>query len=154
ALRTGDVVELGAFRITFEERPGAAPPLAAERTAELARRLVREVLDGAPESARFVVLGGPDDGKTLAVPPPPARLVIGRGDDAALRLSDADASREHVELIRDLDGVIARDLGSKNGLRVNDRLVRERRLRDHDELVVGGTVVLFLEPADEAVRAL
>lgn len=157
ALRSGDVVEMGGFRIAFEERPGAGPALPAERTAALARRLVREVLDpaGAGRAAmRLVVLGGPQDGATLDIPAPPARLSIGRGDDCDLALQDADCSREHVELVRDLDGVVARDLGSKNGLRVNDRVVTERRLRDRDELLVGATVLLYEDPAEAAVRAL
>ncbi len=156
-LRTGDLIELGGFEIGFTAGVPVADATSADRTAALARRLVREALAAngqEPAPPRLVVLNGPDEGRTFDLPPPPARLVVGRGEEADLVLSDADASREHVELVRDLDGVIARDLGSKNGLLVNDRPVDERRLRDRDELLVGATVLAFEEPADSALHEL
>jgi pSer/pThr/pTyr-binding forkhead associated (FHA) protein len=157
ALRSGDVVEVAGFLLTFHAGIATTLPTSSEQTAALARRLVREVLDphgAASAPARLVVVGGPQAGARLEVPPPPARLLIGRGETCDLVLLDADCSREHVELVRDLEGCLARDLGSKNGARVNDRPLRERRLRDRDELLVGQTVVLYEDPADAAIRAL
>ena len=156
-LRNGDTIEAGGFAIEFISSIATAETSSAERTGALARRLVRELLDpGGPSSAppRLTILEGPQAGERLEVPEPPARLLIGRGDDCDLVLRDADASRLHVELVRDLDGVLARDLESKNGIVVNDRVVRERRLRDRDELVIGATHLVYEDPAEAALRAL
>jgi pSer/pThr/pTyr-binding forkhead associated (FHA) protein len=157
ALRSGDVLRLPGFDVEVQLHVATAVPTSAEATAALARRLVREALALSGTTAdppRLVVVGGADAGKELVLPPPPARLLIGRGEHCDLRLQDADASREHVEIACDLDGVVARDLGSKNGLVVGGRAVRERRLRDRDELLVGSTPIVFEDPAEQAVRAL
>ncbi len=75
-------------------------------------------------------------------------MVLGRGDDADLTIDDADASRAHCEVARTFAGIVVRDLGSKNGVLVDRRRVREeRRLADRDELTLGATVVLFEDPA-------
>lgn len=156
-IRTGDVVELGGFTLSFHAGVPVNESTSADRTSALARRLIREVLDPAGAAAdppKLVVLDGPQRGRTLEIPPPPARLVIGRAETCDLALTDADASREHAEVIRDLDGILVRDLGSKNGILVNDRATRERRLRDRDELVVGNTPIAFEDPAESAIKAI
>lgn len=154
-LRDGDRIDVGVFAIAWKEGVPVASSPTAERTASLARRLLRDVLGArAPEGARIVVLAsGEGTGRALPIPLPPARLLIGRGEGCDLVLADADASREHVELVVDLDGVVARDRGSKNGVLVNDRRITERRLQDRDELLVGNTVLLFEDPTEPALRA-
>lgn len=153
-LRTGDRIEIGGFQLRVEVAV-AVVPTSAEDTAELARRLVRDALDpdggGAIPAPRLTVLNGETAGAVLELPRPPASVVIGRGDDCDLRIPDADASREHVEIVRDHDGVLARDLDSKNGLSINGRPVVEARLRDRDELLIGATHLVFEDPAREAL---
>jgi pSer/pThr/pTyr-binding forkhead associated (FHA) protein len=157
ALRTGDVLEFAPFALVFHAGVATSAPTSTEQTAALARRLVREVLDPrgtASAPPRLVVVGGPQAGTALTLPQPPARLLVGRGESCDLVLGDADCSREHLELVCDLDGTLARDLGSKNGVRLNDRPLRERRLRDRDELLVGQTLLVYEDAADAALRAL
>ena len=157
ALRTGDVLEVAHVALVFHAGVATSTPTSTEQTAALARRLVREVLDPQGASSappRLVVVGGPQAGLALALPQPPARLLVGRGETCDLVLTDADCSREHLELVCDLDGTLARDLGSKNGARLNDRPLRERRLRDRDELLVGQTLLVYEDPADAVLRAL
>jgi pSer/pThr/pTyr-binding forkhead associated (FHA) protein len=157
ALRTGDVIEVAHLALVFHAGVATSLPTSTEQTAALARRLVREVLDPrgmASAPPRLVVVGGPQAGLALTLPQPPARLLVGRGESCDLVLTDADCSREHLELVCDLDGTLARDLGSKNGVRVNDRPLRERRLRDRDELLVGQTLLVYEDAADAALRAL
>ncbi|UJR85547.1 FHA domain-containing protein [Sandaracinus amylolyticus] len=153
-LRDGDRIEIGAFVLSWKEGVPVTSTANAERTSSLARRLLREVLGASTStSARVVVMNGAQEGVVLEIPPPPARLVIGRADTCDLVLSDADASREHVDLVVDLDGVIARDRGSKNGLVVNERALPEKRLVDRDELVIGATVLVYEDPTESALRA-
>lgn len=156
-LRTGDVISLGGFALDVEIGVAVAAPTTVDRTGALARQLVRELLDPDGTAApppRLLVLNGPDEGKSLELPDPPARMLIGRGDSCDLPLADGDCSREHAEVERDLDGVIIRDLDSKNGILVNDRPVRERRLRDRDEVLLGATVLVFEDVAEGMVREI
>lgn len=66
-------------------------------------------------------------------------LVVGRGPDTDLRLNDRWVSRRNCELY-DVGGVLwVRDLGSANGILVNDQPVVESHLMPGDELTVGMT---------------
>jgi pSer/pThr/pTyr-binding forkhead associated (FHA) protein len=152
-IRSGDIVHLGGFALEIAIGVPVVEATGIDKTAALARRIVRDVLAGSASlgPTRLVVLNGPSTGQSVDVPLPPARLVVGRGETCDLFLSDADLSREHAEVRADLDGVILRDLGSKNGTRVNDRPVVERRLRDGDELRFGRTVVLFEDPMEARI---
>lgn len=156
-LRTGDVVTLGGFSMEVVVGVAVAQPTTVDRTGALARKLVRELLDpdgAAAPPPRLLVLNGPAEGASLELPDPPVRMLIGRGEACDLPLADGDCSREHAEVERDLDGVLIRDLGSKNGVLVNDRPVRERRLRDRDEVLLGATVLVFEDVADSMVREI
>ena len=153
-LADGARIACGAYELSFRRAVVTAPGT-AERTSELARRLFRESRRGRSVGApRLVVITGRMSGHSLDVPAPPVRLIVGRDESCQLTLDDPDISREHFELVRDLDGVQARDLGSKNGLLIGERSVRERRLRDGDEVTIGSTTLLYEEPAEEPMRSL
>ena len=150
----GDRIEVGAYTLTFQASLPIARPTTAEHTSELARRLFRQWQKSALAGPRLVVLQGVDTGKSFALREPPARMLIGRAPSCQLVLADDTALPEHCELLRDLDGVRLRALDPKHGFKVNDRDATERPLRDADELRIGGTLLLFEEPADEPLQAL
>lgn len=156
-LSDGDVIDIAGFLLSFFEGPlhrGATSP---ERTASLARRMLRELLGGDHEASAapcLRIIQGAEQGTVLNFGEPPSRLVIGRGDDADLVLTDVDVSRAHLELVRDLDGVTGRDLESKNGLEVNGKRMRERRLRHGDVIRVGSTSLVYEDEAERALREL
>jgi len=154
-LHDADRIEVGVYELSFHESVALAEPTTMERTAELARRLFRRAQRGAPIAGpRLVVLGGLETGKSLEIAMPPSRLLIGRDPACQLVLSDPDVSREHAEVVRDLDGVLIRNLDSKNGLQINGQVHVHRRLHDGDELLLGTTRLLFEEPADEPLAGL
>jgi pSer/pThr/pTyr-binding forkhead associated (FHA) protein len=156
ALANGDQIELGGFTLEFTGGVPIAEATSSLRTGALARRIVREAMGPEPdavEPVRIFVVNGPDEGTSYPIPPPPARLVVGRAAECDIVLRDADASREHVELVVDLDGVDARDLGSKNGFHVNERAVTHRRLKHADELRIGTTRLRHDDPAETLVLA-
>jgi pSer/pThr/pTyr-binding forkhead associated (FHA) protein len=157
SLRDGDRVELGGFTLRIELTPAVSGATTAQETAELARQLVRAVLSQGttPVAAPLLVFeNGSREGERLALPEAPASWRVGRGDDCEVQLDDADASREHAELVRDLDGVLLRDLGAKNPATVNGRVYAERRLTDRDEVRVGSTRMTYEDPASTALARI
>jgi len=157
ALRNGDEIEVGGYLVSFSTGVVVTEPITAERTAELARRLVREVKSPDAldlELPYLVVLNGLQAGQRVKIHPPPSRLLVGRSESCQLKLADADVSREHFEVVRDIDGVLIRNLDSKNGVMLGDQWIQERRIRSGNELVVGATRIKFEDPAEESIRAL
>jgi pSer/pThr/pTyr-binding forkhead associated (FHA) protein len=93
-----------------------------------------------------------------AVAPPPIPLqppemregesrVLGRNPSCDYAIADATVSARHAELARTRGGWRIRDLGSRNGTRVNGWLVREQGLQTGDTIELGATVFVF-RPAD------
>lgn len=78
-------------------------------------------------------------------------LLIGRHLECDVRIDSPKVSRRHCCVALAYDRVLIRDLGSRNGVRVNGRVVDESRLYCGDELAIGPILFrLELEP-DEAV---
>ena len=71
------------------------------------------------------------------------RIIIGRSDKADIRLNDTKASREHAEVTKVGNDWVATDLGSQNGIVVNDKKITQKALTEGDKLIVGGTVFKF-----------
>ena len=63
--------------------------------------------------------------------------LVGRGDDAALKVTEGHPSRRHAMLTLDADGLWVEDLGSANGTTVNGQRIASRTL------LYGGDRVAF-----------
>jgi len=68
---------------------------------------------------------------------------IGRGLDNAIVLSDPSVSRTHARIDFQDDKFFVEDLGSKNGVWVNETKVRRREIKDYDRLTLGSVLLLF-----------
>ncbi|TLF60679.1 BTAD domain-containing putative transcriptional regulator [Nocardia cyriacigeorgica] len=77
-------------------------------------------------------------------------LAIGRGADNDLRLTDPKVSRHHARV--DTDGELGRieDLGSSNGVFVNDRRVKSSAVIEVGDRIRLGSTVLLVCPAGAA----
>jgi diguanylate cyclase (GGDEF)-like protein len=72
-------------------------------------------------------------------------LVIGRGDDCDIRLTDHSVSRKHARIEPSQDGYRVSDQNSTNGTFVNDKqLERGALLHDGDYLRVGNCIYRYL----------
>lgn len=90
----------------------------------------------------LVVVAGREPGRVI--PLQRASLVIGRGEDAGIRIQDHGVSRRHARLHLGGGRVRLADLGSTNGTWCNGRrLEGEAVLRDGDQLRVGGSRLAF-----------
>lgn len=86
---------------------------------------------------------------TLGQPP----LVIGRSAEAQIRLDSSAVSRQHSELAVDAEGRWhIRDLGSRNGTRVNGHVVKDQILAPGDQLEIGNFLLSLLLPTDGPAR--
>lgn len=153
-LHDGDVIAVPPFalRVTV----GIARPDPPERTASLARRLLLDALTTQTDEAappRLVLLTGKEAGSAWMLPPIPSRVVIGREPGCEVLLDDRECSKQHAEVLRDTEGVLVRDLGSRNGIVVGGRAMSERRLRHGDEFTVGRTSLRYHDPTEELLRS-
>lgn len=161
SVTSGSQLRIGPFQmsLSFWRSPVQQKNLTAPQdTACFARQMVLEVLGASEEGQshpRLKVINGPEQGQILAVPLHTAPLFVGRGEECHLQLSDADASRRHVEVRRQGDEVIVQDLGSKNGLEINGQPQRgQHALADGDHLRVGSTELLFIDPTERYLKEL
>lgn len=74
------------------------------------------------------------------------QLTVGRDVYNSLSLSDADLSRSHAIIFEHDDHATVKDLNSRNGVYVNGDKVKEKDLRDGDEVILGSTVLIFNPP--------
>jgi hypothetical protein len=76
----------------------------------------------------------------LALPSHPTRpITIGRSPDCDCLLPEPSVSRRHAQLRRAGEGWLLRDLGSRNGTRVNGtRVTEEIEVRPGDQVSLGG----------------
>lgn len=71
------------------------------------------------------------------------RIVMGRSEKADVQILDGKSSREHVELSLVAGKYILTDLGSQNGVIVNDLKVSQHTLVDNDKVIIGHTVYKY-----------
>ncbi len=86
------------------------------------------------------------------------RTVVGRDQGMDIELADPVVSRRHAEIVPGPDGFYIRDLGSSNGVTVNQaRIDNPYHLSHGDRVSLGGCMLYFVDlrtpPADERASA-
>jgi diguanylate cyclase (GGDEF)-like protein len=95
-----------------------------------------------PQSACLVILFGAEIGRRTTLGE--RDVVIGRAAQADLQIDAESVSRTHAVLSRNARGYVLRDQGSTNGTFVNDQPIRERMLKDGDQIRIGRAMLKFL----------
>jgi FhaA, N-terminal domain/FHA domain len=150
AFETDERLRLGEFgiqaRLVKPPAQEGAPPVQGEEGQTMVYSAVREApaQEGAAPARAEVVTRAVvtvDDRRYVLEGP---RATIGRAKDADCVLRDPNVSRHHAELRRSPQGdwTIA-DLGSTNGIKVNDRRVGSTRLTAGDQVTLGTTTFRF-----------
>jgi pSer/pThr/pTyr-binding forkhead associated (FHA) protein len=75
-------------------------------------------------------------GSAPAIPILRPVVLVGRHLECDFRIEVPQVSRRHCCLAMAYDRLVIRDLGSRNGVRVNGRLVEEVQLRPGDEVAI------------------
>lgn len=79
-----------------------------------------------------------DEGKTTVVPLIRDEITIGRKEGNTIRLTERNVSRRHARILRNNGEVQIEDLGSYNGIRVNNARIAERvSLHVSDQVQIG-----------------
>lgn len=122
-VKSGDLIRVGRVWLELSVEHAIATKNAPLATREMALALVAEALaaEGTQTVPRVRVIEGAGAGTELALEEIDRAYVVGRAKSADLDLDDADLSRRHVEILRRGENVVIRDLGSKNGSRLDDR---------------------------------
>jgi pSer/pThr/pTyr-binding forkhead associated (FHA) protein len=78
------------------------------------------------------------------------RITLGRDKSCSLVLADIAASRKHAEVVPGQDGFYIRDLGSANGVIVNQMKIDNPYTLVHgDRIMIGGTVIFYMNIRQE-----
>jgi hypothetical protein len=99
-----------------------------------------------------------DDGRTRRELLVVGTMIVGRDPECEISHSDPRLSRRHAEFSVMTQGVVVRDLKSRNGVRVNGQPVMEAVLQPGDVVQIAHLAVQFLDdgapvPASGAFRA-
>ena len=116
--------------------------LSDENSAAVRQTIAGKTIGLSPNlEAALVVLEG--DGKGRRIVLEKSQLTLGR-KQADVALTDPEASRRHCALLLYGDFAVVRDMGSANGTKVNDRVVKEGLLKSGDRIQIGATVLQFV----------
>jgi transcriptional regulator with PAS, ATPase and Fis domain len=111
--------------------------------------LIKTGSEPLPGEAWLVVAPGTVAEQRIVIGDQP--IVIGGAKGCDVLLKDDHVSRRHAEIQRTTDGIVLRDLGSRNGTFVERISVKEAVLRSGAQLRIGVTALAF-ETGDENGR--
>src|SRR5580692_9341199 len=89
----------------------------------------------------LIVQSGRHQGKRLLLPAE-GEILIGRDEACQIRLASSDVSRHHCVLRITPEGIVARDLDSRNGTYLNETLMEEETLLKPGDILRIGPIVL------------
>jgi len=143
-LETDDRLSLGEFGIQAKlVRPAEADAEAEAVEGDFGHTMVYSTTGArrveSPRQASRALLVGENKRTVVSGDP----FVIGRSRECDLVLDDPNVSRRHAELRREDGGWAVRDLGSTNGIKLNDRRSRGGRLSPGDEITLGLSRLTF-----------
>ena len=157
-VRSGDLVRVGRVWLELRIEPSPITRDVAAATRDLALALVSRAMaaQGGAPNTRIRVVEGPDQGVSLVLEDKRV-YVLGRESACDLPLSDANASRAHVQIERRGNVVVVRDLAGKNGTWLG-----ETRIADASDVVwrptqmvrIGHTVLALEQPLADLLATL
>jgi len=139
---TGDVIKIGDFELHFFSGiPGEEKTVFEEETDEERTTFDEDRTKFYEEPlAKLVVKRADNLQGTIDLS---EEVVIGRGEDADIRLEDGRASRRHSKIALTNGSFVITDLQSANGTFVNGEKITERALMNGDRIQIGNALFDF-----------
>lgn len=162
-IRPQDNIRIEEFDIKIDvpeprENTVKSPPLPEEVTDPdiIEIKMIKKLLGALDQNKlpNLVVISGDFKDKKAVFEEGMDELLIGRDADCDLRLNSPVVSRRHATISIKWGGFVITDLGSKNGTFVNGEQVKEKSLRDGDEVTFGTIKALFRNPQEFDIRAI
>ena len=146
-LNNGDELALGESKFVIQldktdQQPSASSPM-EEKT------MVLETQNEESLGPRLVCTTSA--GKSKVIPLKLQKLIIGRSNEATLKLLHPSISRKHCVIEKRDSGFFVRNISTTNPLYVNDRSISEQRLFSGDKLQLGTFSITFI--SDKSVDA-
>lgn len=166
SVKNGDIIRIEEFEIEFEQ--GAPPADTPEKDAMAGRfeettdpdiieiKMIKKVLSAMDQDKLpcLVVLSEPFQDKKVYFENSMDELVIGREPTCHLQLDTDAISRRHAVISIKWGGLVIIDLDSKNGTFVNGQKIKERSIRNNDEIVFGTVKAVFKNPQEFNIEEL
>ncbi|MEO6952172.1 MAG: FHA domain-containing protein [Polyangia bacterium] len=131
--------------LVFREKDEAPMPMAAPQPSPTnkPRTMAMDVGQGGRVSAVgwLVATSGRQSDKTF--PLKSGKTIIGTASDCDVVIEDQFASSRHAEVKLAGNAFRITDLGSTNGMLINDKKTRDHELVDNDRIVIGRTELKF-----------
>lgn len=125
-------------------RPGA------DGTSEPEATTLSPVLTRLKLGPRLVLVGASQ--RMELYPLTVSRITIGRVSQCGIRLEGETVSRIHAAVEKRSDGFYAVSLSTTNPMLINDRVAKEERIYNGDNLQIGNHVFTFVSDREEDVR--
>lgn len=137
-LAHGDFVQLGDYRLRINDDSHV------RTQPEVEDDTLRAVPDGTrhDQHDRLVVLTGPNTGAVY--PLHEGQILLGRGEECEIALTDTSVSRVHAEIVGGEQGYELFDRGSANGMHVNGVELAQTFLQPSDVIELGDVLLKFV----------
>lgn len=136
------VIEQPVFPDVPSVPPNPKEMLISSPTADTLISTISENLSGF----KLIFFDGPNMGEEYSLDK--NIITLGRGADNDVVIKDVSVSRRHAEISRDLGQITIRDLGSGNGVVLNDERISEKALSSGDIIKLGNTRIRFVAVYD------
>ena len=149
-LNNGDEIAIGKtkFLIQLSNKDQQPPP----QTSMEAKTMVLDAPSEETVGPRLVCTTS--SGKNRIIPLNMEKLIIGRSNEATLKLIHPSISRKHCVIEKQKVGFVARNISTTNPLYLNDQIINERRLFSGDQLRMGTFSITFISDSlDDARQA-
>ncbi len=112
---------------------------------------VRNIAVGPAAASHVTQIEVQTDGETLSVQSfPQGRVIVGRSPDNEIYIKSKFVSRHHAQLVSDDEGCIIEDLNSTNGMFIDEKQIKKRRLQDGDVVSLGVHQLVYTDLRDVA----
>jgi pSer/pThr/pTyr-binding forkhead associated (FHA) protein len=137
-LAHGDFIQLGDYRLRINDDGHV------RTQPEVEDDTLRAVPDGTrhEQHDRLVVLTGPSTGAVY--PLHEGQILLGRGEECEIALTDTSVSRVHAEIVGGENGYELFDRGSANGMHVNGVELAQTFLQPSDVIELGDVLLKFV----------